>query len=273
MKRGVKIGLAALLLAAIAAAALWLPRGAGSSSTELVDLAVVHDWLSQEPGGKPADEVLVQLLRDGKPYGDPVALDAGHGWEHYWKDLDGGHEWTVARASELPGSYGYQPDAAYGEYVREADGKRHRYVVCSMVAADGTCSGAPPQDRPMSVHEIWFGDEADRPAHVLLSLNFDGGSGNPLDAVSLSDLNGWRYLLRCSGAYDRDFGEHLTDAEWRSMAARRLADGGYAVEYQLDGSGSGDDGDGYGRVVVEHFWEQRDTGGVQSARVIANVPA
>lgn len=278
MKKHTKIGLLALLLVLACALALLPAVSRGSGDADVVDVIVVHDWLSQLADREPTSaKVQVQLLRDGDPYGDPVMLDAAHDWEYYWRDLDGGHEWTVDRVGALPASYTLQPDAAYGEYVRESDGTRHKYVVCSMIAADNTCRGARPWDCPVSVHETWFCDPESRPAHVTLALDFDGGDGNPLDAVSLGELNGWRYLISCSGVYDRRFGEHLTDGEWRDLVAERLKDKGVVVESQETDEGDADEA--YGRpdegyqIVVEHFWEQRDTGSVQSACVIANVPA
>lgn len=60
------------------------------------------------------------------------------------------------------------------------------------------------------------------------------------------------------------------------MVAERLKEKGVVVESRETDEGNADD-EAYGRldegyqIVVEHFGEQRDTGGVQSACVIANV--
>lgn len=285
MKNNKKIGLLALILPLVPILALFLlglTLALGAAGTAAgavpagdagaVDLIAVCDWLSQEPDREPAGAVQVQLMRDGSPCGDPVDLDAAHDWEYYWRGLDGGHSYSVELVSELPDRYVFRPEAAYGEYVSES---RHKYVVCSMIAADDTCDASLPWDCPMSVHEVWFCDPGSRPAHVTRALRFDGGDSSPMDAVSLGELNGWRYLFSCSGAYDRQFGDRMTDDEWRALVAGRLAERGIPVPAG-DGHADGVDGnpdEGYQTVVVEHFWERRDAGGVQSACVIANVPA
>jgi len=46
--------------------------------------------------------VTVQLLRDGRVY-DTVTLDAGNGWRHTWRNLDGAFRWSVVE--EDPGDY------------------------------------------------------------------------------------------------------------------------------------------------------------------------
>ncbi|MCL2106054.1 MAG: Cna B-type domain-containing protein, partial [Oscillospiraceae bacterium] len=55
-------------------------------------LSVYKVWsgTNTPPGG-----ILVQLYRDGVPYGNCVALDAGNHWSHTWNNLNPENTWTV----------------------------------------------------------------------------------------------------------------------------------------------------------------------------------
>jgi len=52
----------------------------------------------------PNDHVLVQLYRNGVPYGSCVALDAGNHWSCTWEGLDPGGLWTVDEL-DVPAGY------------------------------------------------------------------------------------------------------------------------------------------------------------------------
>ena len=51
-------------------------------------------WNDGNNPDRPAS-VLVQLLRDGVAYGEPIALNAANQWMHTWRELDLGAVWTV----------------------------------------------------------------------------------------------------------------------------------------------------------------------------------
>ena len=59
-----------------------------------LSLTVKKEWVLDD-GGKAADSVKAVLLKDGKPFGDPVTLNAANGWTYTWNGLDPDSEWTV----------------------------------------------------------------------------------------------------------------------------------------------------------------------------------
>lgn len=63
-----------------------------NSNTDKVSVRKV--W-QLDDGGQAADSVTVQLLCDGKAYGDPVRLHESNAWSYTWKGLETGHTWTV----------------------------------------------------------------------------------------------------------------------------------------------------------------------------------
>ena len=68
---------------------------------ETIDVAVKKIW---EGEGPHPGSILVQLFRDGEPYGEPVALNADSGWTCTWTGLTEFHTWTVDEVS-VPEGY------------------------------------------------------------------------------------------------------------------------------------------------------------------------
>lgn len=56
-------------------------------------------WTGDEPADRPS-EVKVQLLRDGKAFGDPVALTPETDWSHTWDDLYSFYDYTIEAETE-----------------------------------------------------------------------------------------------------------------------------------------------------------------------------
>lgn len=60
-----------------------------------IDISVRKIWKDSGHTNARPTEVTVQLYCDGKPYGDPVKLNANNSWKHTWEDLEAKHKWTV----------------------------------------------------------------------------------------------------------------------------------------------------------------------------------
>ena len=61
----------------------------------LEDLEVVKIWEDDCHRDRRPQSIRIQLMRDGKPWGDPVVLPQDGVWSYVWHDLDGNHKWTV----------------------------------------------------------------------------------------------------------------------------------------------------------------------------------
>lgn len=64
---------------------------------------VTKKWANDSEKNRPT-AILVQLLRDGKAYGDPVELTSATGWTHKWDNLDSIYNWTVDETA-VPENY------------------------------------------------------------------------------------------------------------------------------------------------------------------------
>ena len=66
----------------------------GSSGDDTITRKVLKLWEDKgQEKGRP-EEVIVQLLRDGKVF-DTVTLNAANNWRYTWTALDNGYSWTV----------------------------------------------------------------------------------------------------------------------------------------------------------------------------------
>lgn len=75
-------------------------EGGGESYTSVTVLKV---WAGDEGMNRPA-EVRVQLYRNGKAYGDFIALNAANNWRHTWRGLADQYTWTVDEV-DIPEGY------------------------------------------------------------------------------------------------------------------------------------------------------------------------
>lgn len=80
----------------------------GNTKTELT---VKKQWAGS--GSHPAS-VLMQLLRNGEPYGSPVRLRTENGWSYTWTGLSRSDRWTV---EEIQVPEGYQASVSYAGTV------------------------------------------------------------------------------------------------------------------------------------------------------------
>lgn len=64
------------------------------------DYTVVKVWEDDCHAAQRPKSIAVQLMCDGKPYGDPVTLPENGRWSHTWKNLDVDHYWTVTETRQ-----------------------------------------------------------------------------------------------------------------------------------------------------------------------------
>ena len=67
------------------------PPGSGDDT---IDREVLKVWEDDGHKDKRPDEIIVQLLRDGKVY-DTVTLNEQNNWNYTWSDLDDDYQWRV----------------------------------------------------------------------------------------------------------------------------------------------------------------------------------
>lgn len=68
--------------------------GTTPPSTPKISVTVNKVWITDD-GGKAADSVTVQLMRNGVAYGSAVKLTAANGWSYTFSGLSKGYNWTV----------------------------------------------------------------------------------------------------------------------------------------------------------------------------------
>lgn len=66
----------------------------GSSGDDTITRKVLKLWEDKGQEKDRPEEVIVQLLRDGKVF-DTVPLNAANNWRYTWTALDNGYSWTV----------------------------------------------------------------------------------------------------------------------------------------------------------------------------------
>lgn len=66
----------------------------GSSGDDTITWKVLKLWEDKGQEKDRPEEVIVQLLRDGKVF-DTVTLNAANNWRYTWTALDNGYSWTV----------------------------------------------------------------------------------------------------------------------------------------------------------------------------------
>ena len=66
----------------------------GSSGDDTITRKVLKVWEDKGQEKDRPEEVIVQLLRDGKVF-DTVTLNAANNWRYTWTALDNGYSWTV----------------------------------------------------------------------------------------------------------------------------------------------------------------------------------
>ena len=68
-----------------------------------VDVTINKSWKNDSPAQR-GEFLLVQLMQDGKAYGEPVELNEGNNWSWTWENLPGGHTYTVDEP-DIPENY------------------------------------------------------------------------------------------------------------------------------------------------------------------------
>ena len=164
------------------------PNGDGTSALsftitnqKVVDLTVTKAWDDDgnSKGIRPTT-VEMQLLKDGRPFGDPVTLSEESAWSYTWKDLvdDGSYAaFKVYESSDL------------GEYASSADSPEH-----AAGFADGaaTVTNALPPTTSFTAMKRWAGAPlGSTPEDIDVQLYQNNAPYG--DPVPLSGTGGWQH--------------------------------------------------------------------------------
>ena len=143
-------------------------------SGETLHVRVTKNWQGGDTG-RP-QSVLVQLYKDGTPFGSPTTLSAANNWSRVWSGLEKGRVWTVDEASVPQG------------YTKMVSGDAvNGFTITNIKTA------AIPEIETTSVKvtKVWRGENENRPASVAVQLYKEGmATGVPM---TLSEANGWTY--------------------------------------------------------------------------------
>ncbi|WP_180953018.1 Cna B-type domain-containing protein [Eggerthella timonensis] len=164
------------------------PNGDGTSALsftitnqKVVDLTVTKAWDDDgnSKGIRPTT-VEMQLLKDGRPFGDPVTLSEESAWSYTWKDLvdDGSYAaFKVYESSDL------------GEYASSADSPEN-----AAGFADGaaTVTNALPPTTSFTAMKRWAGAPlGSTPEDIDVQLYQNNAPYG--DPVPLSGTGGWQH--------------------------------------------------------------------------------
>ena len=144
------------------------------ADAQTISIRVEKVWKGDGPHPQ---SVQVQLYKDGTAYeGGLATLSSANDWKRVWPDLERGHVWTVEEINKPEGyTVTVSGDAVNGFTVTNT-------------------KGAPTEEKiSVQVKKIWKGEDANRPASVVVQLFKDGvASGLP---ITLSEANGWTYAF------------------------------------------------------------------------------
>lgn len=124
------------------------------------------------------DSITVQLLRDGKAYGDSVKLTKDNQWTYTWTKLSRSHKWSIEEIN-VPTGY----TASY-----TTKGNKVTITNTSDEVIDEEPSNTP---KSLTVTKKWDDKNADkRPDSASITLC---NGSNEIETVLLGDWNGWTY--------------------------------------------------------------------------------
>ena len=153
-------------------------------------------------------EVVVQLLRDGKVY-DTVTLNAANNWRYTWTGLNDRYTWTVAE-KELKG------------YKVTVTREGVTFVVTNTYSPDEPDKPDEP-DEPnddtvtRKVLKVWDdkGYESKRPKSVQVTLL---QNGTAYDTQTLSETNSWQYTWDKLPKWDQNGREYTWTIQEASVS-------------------------------------------------------
>lgn len=95
------------------------------------DYRVIKVWKDDCHKSQRPKYISIQLMCDGKAYGDPVTLPEDGRWEHTWENLEVNHKWTVTEKTQT----------GYAEPVIEQKG--YQFTVTNTCNKTGSTSKLP----------------------------------------------------------------------------------------------------------------------------------
>lgn len=136
-----------------------------------IDVKVVKKW-DTAAGTKTPESIDVQLLRDGKAYGDAVTLSTENDWTYTWEQLEDGYDWSVKEVDEP------------GGYVVKVDKNTKTGVITLTITNTEVIT--------VKVTKVWDAPEGTAtPTSVDVQLMRDGKAEGK--SVTLNKENNWSY--------------------------------------------------------------------------------
>lgn len=71
------------------------PKAEVAKRDDLIERKVLKIWKDTGYSSNRPEQIQVQLLQDGVPYGDAVTLNAANEWRYEWTELKPEHDWTI----------------------------------------------------------------------------------------------------------------------------------------------------------------------------------
>lgn len=116
-----------------------------------------------DDGGSAADSIAVQLLRNGKPDGDPVILSAANQWKYTWYGKNYGYTYTVDELDVPEGFTSKVTKNAYNWFTIVNDDVETDNPVTEPDDGNGDDNTSDTPDKPDAPSEPSPSEDADKP--------------------------------------------------------------------------------------------------------------
>lgn len=160
-----------------------------------------------DDGKERPSSIKVQLLKDGKPYGEAVELNDANQWSYVWSKLDKNSKWSV---SEISVPDGYTSSVSVTGNTTTITNTKNDYE-----------EEPSKETTQLTVNKKWSDDnDKNRPRAVNVTL-YRGKTA--VETVRLGEWNNWSYTWK-----DLDAGKH-----WQVMETS--VPKGYVPSYEKSG--------------------------------------
>ncbi|MCL2106277.1 MAG: Cna B-type domain-containing protein [Oscillospiraceae bacterium] len=185
------------------------PKTAPTKRGKMTAVKAYKAWVGTD--SPPAGGILVQLYRDGVPYGNCVTLNAGNHWSYTWAGLDPDGPWTVDEF-----------DVAEG-YAKKLSGSASTGFVIT-----NTRDPNAPQKVLVSGKKTWaHGDNpiSRRPKSILLRVSANGVF---ILQKEIGEAEHWHWSIQMD-KYDRNGKEIVYTVDEAPVEGYQKAVDGYSL--------------------------------------------
>lgn len=166
------------------------PKASQEEYHDTITRKVLKVWDDKGNETERPNEIIVQLLKDGKVY-DTVTLNKDNNWRYTWSSLDDRYEWLVTEK---------EPSG----YTVKTELRGITFVITNTYSPDTPVG----ETITRKVHKVWDdkGYENKRPQYVTVTLL---KNGEEYDTQRITAAGNWEYAWADLPRYDAD-GKEIT---------------------------------------------------------------